>query len=86
MPTVVSFLVYGLETEVGRKVSKYCREDRGTFYDPIDVRKWMRRDFKDSVKRRYKVKHNEDGDALGTQIAILDDNQFSRPVRRSCCL
>ena len=71
----VAFVTYGIHTEQGKLFHQHCLKNQDDFHTPIDIRRVLYND--PAVNRkRYKVNHNENGDSVKTQIALLDDPRF----------
>ena len=74
-----SIITYGANTYLGRKLKKVIHKYPDLFYEPKDIRQLMPADPL-GKNRLYKVQHNENGDYLRTQTAMMNDSRFYSAV------
>ena len=74
-----SIITYGANNNLGRKLKQLIRDYPDMFYEEIDIRRLMPRDPL-GQNRFYKVQHNENGDYLRTQTAMMNDGRFYNAV------
>ena len=75
----VSIITFGWSTPLGKRLAGIARSKPQYFYDPIDVRLVMPRD--PSHARQFKVRREDNADAVQTQTAMLNDSRFYKGVK-----
>ena len=70
-----SIITYGVNSPLGRKLAEMIRDHPELYYEPLDIRQCMPRDPA-GRHRLFKVSHTENGDAVRTQMAMMNDTRF----------